>query len=57
MVADRLVLDAEEVLLGPPWPAAVAEGLEVLLGPSGDPGFLERMADEGAAALGVAQTR
>ena len=31
VVADRLVLDAEEVLLRPPRPAAVAERLEVLL--------------------------
>jgi hypothetical protein len=50
VVADRLVLDAEEVFLRPARPAAVSQRLEVLLGPAGDAGFLEGVTDEGAAA-------
>src|SRR6202012_5651544 len=51
-VADRLVLDAEEVFLGAARPARVAERLEVLLRAAGDAGFAERVADEGGAATG-----
>jgi hypothetical protein len=52
VVADRLVLDAEEVFLRSARSAAVAQCLEVLLGTAGDARFLERVADEGAAAAG-----
>jgi hypothetical protein len=52
VVADRLILDAEEVFLRPARATAVSQRLEVLLGPAGDAGFLQRVADEGAAAAG-----
>ena len=52
VVADRRVFDADEVLLGAARAAAVAQRLEVLLGAPGDAGFLERVADQGAAASG-----
>ena len=49
MVANRRVLDAEEVFLRATRPTAVAKRLEVLLGTTGDPGFAHGVADEGAA--------
>ena len=52
VVADRLVLDPEEVLLRAARAAGVAERLEVLLGAAGDAGFGQRVADQGAAAAG-----
>ena len=52
VVADRLILDAEEVFLWAARPAGVAERLEVLLGATGDARFAERVADERGAATG-----
>jgi hypothetical protein len=50
VVTDRGVFDADEVLLGPARATAVAQRLEVLLGATGNAGFLEPVADERAAA-------
>src|SRR5260221_729884 len=52
VVGDRGALDREEVFLGAPGRAAVGECLEVLLGPARHASFLERVADQGAAAAG-----
>ena len=57
VVADRLVLDAEEVFLRAARPAGVAERLEVLLGAAGDAGFAERVADQGASRFGAWRRR
>ena len=57
MVEDRLVVDSDEVFLGPARPAAVTQRLEVLLWPAGDPVSLRAWQTRVLPLRGVAQTR